>query len=72
MIVRLHPISEDCSVWQVSVDRAAGPVAVDYTELRAEQRSFVGAGEGYFEAEPTGDGWDLRRRVSLAGWGYRT
>ena len=60
MIVKLDPVSEDCLLWKVSVPRDGCDVAVDYTCIGAERRSFIGDG-GYFEAVPEAEGWRIIR-----------
>lgn len=65
MIVKLTPASADHRVWQVAVDSPNGPVPVDYTTLAPEQRSFIGDAEGYVEAAPDADGWDIKHRLLL-------
>lgn len=66
MIVRLHSVSEDDSIWQISLDRASGPVALDYIDARREHRSFASFSEGYYDAEADGNGWTLLGRVADA------
>lgn len=64
MIVKLTPASENRRVWMVSIphdSRSATPV--DFMTVAEEQRSFIGESEGYFDAEPAADGWDLKSRV---------
>ncbi len=69
MIVKLTPASEDRRVWMVSVSPDAHrAVAVDFMTAREEQRSFLGDGTAYYEAEPTADGWDLKTRLDAQIW----
>jgi len=58
MIVKLDPASADHLLWKVSVPRDGAEVAVDYTRIAREERSYLGEG-GYFEAEPDADGWQI-------------
>ena len=58
MRVKFDPASADGRVWKVSVAHGDGDVAVDFTTIRAEDRTFLAQG-GYFEAEPDADGWEI-------------
>ena len=63
MIVKLSPASDDQRVWLVSVRRDGRDVPVDFTTAPEEQRPFLGSGGGLFDAEPSAEGWEIRRRV---------
>ncbi len=66
MLIKLTPASEDRSLWMVSVPQIAHEaIPVDFTTISEERRSFVGEAGGYFDAEPAGEGWELKRRVRL-------
>ena len=60
MLIRLSPADPDRDVWRVLVHRPEGEVLVDYTRLRAEQRSFIGDEEALVDASPDADGWDIK------------
>ena len=69
MIVKLTPASENRRVWMVSVPHDANTATpVDFMTVAEEQRSFLGEGEAYYDAEPDAEGWALKRRVEIQGW----
>jgi hypothetical protein len=65
MIVKLTPASENRRVWMVSIPHDAKTATPgDFMTVAEEQRSFIGDGEGYFDAEPAAEGWELKSRVA--------
>ena len=70
MIVKLTPASEDRRVWMVSTTTpdAKKAVPVDFMTVPEEQRSFLGADVGYYEAEPAVEGWEIKRRLDPQSW----
>lgn len=69
MIVKLTPASEDRRVWMVSTSPdAKRAVPVDFMTAPEEQRSFLGDDVGYYEAEPSVEGWDIKRKIDRQTW----
>ncbi len=68
MIVKLSPTDESKRVWVVSTVKDQQAIPVDYTRVSEEQRSFLGEGSGYYDAEPDADGWRIRGRVAPQAW----
>jgi len=69
MIVKLTPASADRRVWMVSTSRdAKRAVPVDFMTAPEEQRSFLGSNGGFFEAEPSVEGWDIKRKIDPQPW----
>jgi hypothetical protein len=66
MIVKLQrPLGDNgIAPWLLyNVDGAA-----DFIDPTPELRGMMDGAYAYFEAEPTGTGWDIRARVMDQGW----